>query len=190
MLSANIISIGHLDEDGYQVVFGGGKLVIQEPNGRLLGRVRRTVNQLYLLSVMLSTTTTRCLVTRGEVEVWRCHERLSHLNFPVLKMMAREELVQGLLGITAVEHPYEAYMAGKQKRTSFPAQARYQADTVLELVHGDLWGKISPPTSVGNRYFLVMVYDKSRYMYVVLLPSYDQTLEAIWRFQLRAEAET
>jgi hypothetical protein len=79
--------------------------------------------------------------------------------------------VQRLPGITAVEHPCEAYMAGKQKRTSFLVQTRYRADTVLELVHRDLWGKISPPTSVGNRYFLLVVYDKSRYMYVVLLPS-------------------
>jgi transposase InsO family protein len=61
---------------------------------------------------------------------------------------------------------------------------------VLELLHGDLCGKISPPTPAGNNYFLLTVNDKSRYMYVVLLPSKDQAPEAIQRFQLRAEAET
>jgi hypothetical protein len=181
-LSANIISVGRLDEDGYQVVIGNDELVIREPGGRLLAWVKRTVSQLYLLSVTLSAMATRCLVTRGEAEAWRWHEHLGHLNFSALKNMAREEFVQGLLCITAVEHPCEACMAGKQKRTSFPTQAQYQTDTVLELVHGDLCGKNSHPTLAGNNYFLLMVDDKSRYMSVVLLPSKDQASEAIWRF--------
>jgi hypothetical protein len=112
-ISANIISVGRLDEDGYEVVIRGGELVIREPGGRLLAQVKRTVNQLYLLSVTLLAIATRCLVTCGEAEAWRWHERLGHLNFPPLKKMAREEFVQGLLGITAVEHPCEACMAGK-----------------------------------------------------------------------------
>jgi hypothetical protein len=61
---------------------------------------------------------------------------------------------------------------------------------VLELVHGDLCGKISPPTPAGNQFFLLMVDDRSRYMSVVLLPSKDRAAEAIREFRLRAEAET
>jgi hypothetical protein len=62
-LSANIISVGRLDEDGYQVVIGNGELLSQEPSGRLLAWVKRTVNRLYLLSVTQSAMATRCLVT-------------------------------------------------------------------------------------------------------------------------------
>jgi IS30 family transposase len=80
-------------------------------------------------------------------------------------------------------------MAGKHKRTSFLAQAQYWADTV-ELVHGDLCFKISPPTLASNSYFLLMVDDKSRYMSIVLLPSKDRAPESIQRFQLKAKAET
>jgi hypothetical protein len=39
-LAANIVSVGHLDEDGYQVIIGGGALAIREPNGKLLARVK------------------------------------------------------------------------------------------------------------------------------------------------------
>jgi hypothetical protein len=148
------------------------------------------VNWLYLLSMTLSTMATRCLVMRGEAEAWRWHKLLSHLNFLALKKMAQEEFMQGLPCITAVEHPCKAYMVGKPKRTSFPTQVQYRADTMLELVHGDLCGNISPSTPAGNNYFLLMVVDKSRYMSVVLLPSKDQALEAIQIFQLRVEAET
>jgi IS30 family transposase len=61
---------------------------------------------------------------------------------------------------------------------------------VLELVHGDLCGKISSPTPADNQFFLLMVDDRSRYMSVVLLPSKDRAAEAIGEFWLRAEAET
>jgi hypothetical protein len=61
---------------------------------------------------------------------------------------------------------------------------------VLELVHGDLCGKISPPTPVGNNYFLLMVDDKSRFMLIMLLSTKDQAIGAIIRFQLKAKAET
>jgi hypothetical protein len=96
----------------------------------------------------------------------------------------------GLPELASVEHPCEACMAGKQKRSSFPSKAQYRAKEVLEMVHSDLCGKITPPTSAGNQFFLLMVDDKSCFMSVYLLPSKDHAPEAIQAFQLRAEAET
>jgi hypothetical protein len=124
----------------------------------------------------------------GRPGVW--HECLGHISFAAMKKMAKEELVRGLPDLTLGELPCVACLAGKQRRTSFPAQAQYRADTVLELVHGDLCGKISPPTPAGNQYFLLLVDDKSRFMSVVLLPSKDRAADAIKKFKLRAELET
>jgi hypothetical protein len=53
-------------------------------------------------------------------------------------------------------------------------KAEYQAERRLELVHGDLCGPISPATSRGNKYFLVLVDDLSRYMWVAAIPSKDR----------------
>jgi hypothetical protein len=61
---------------------------------------------------------------------------------------------------------------------------------VLELVHGDLCGKITRPTLMGNQFFFHMVDDKSHFMSVYLLPSKDCAPESIQAFQLRAEEET
>jgi hypothetical protein len=187
-LSANIISAGRLDEEGYQVVIGGGELLIREPGGKLLARVKRTASRLYLLTVKLSIA--MCAVTCEDPVAWRWHERLGHLNFLALKKMVKEELVRGLPDIGPVERPCATCLAGKQRRTSFPAQAQYRAEKVLELVHDDLCGKITPPTPAGNQYFLLMVDDKSRFMSVVLLSSKNQAADAIKSFQLKAEPET
>ncbi|WVZ58547.1 hypothetical protein U9M48_008813 [Paspalum notatum var. saurae] len=109
---------------------------------------------------------------------------------PALRKMAREELVRGLPEIEQVDQLCEACLAGKQKRTPFPEQAKWHAERALELVHGDLCGPVTPATPSGNTYFLLLIDDRSRYMWLVLLPSKDHAAAAIKEFQARAEAES
>jgi hypothetical protein len=63
-------------------------------------------------------------------------------------------------------------------------------EKVLEIVHVNLCGKITPPTPADNEFFLLMVDDRSRFMSIVLLKSKSQAPNAIKGFQLRAEADT
>lgn len=60
---------------------------------------------------------------------------------------------------------------------------------MLELIHGDLCGPISPPTSTGNKYFLLMVDDHSRYMWLVLLKSKDEAFQAFKKIKVAAKVE-
>jgi transposase InsO family protein len=66
----------------------------------------------------------------------------------------------------------------------------FHLSRVLELIHGDLCGKISPPTLASNQYFLLLVDDRSRFMSVVLLSSKDQVDDAIQKFQVRVKCRT
>ena len=61
---------------------------------------------------------------------------------------------------------------------------------VLDLVHGDICGPITPTTPSGNRYFLLLVDDMSWYMWLCLLASKDQAPVAIRRFKAVAEVES
>jgi hypothetical protein len=51
----------------------------------------------------------------------------------------------------------------------------------LELLHGDLCGPVSPPTPIGNKYFLLLVDDYSRYMWISIIASKDQATSEIKR---------
>jgi hypothetical protein len=68
-------------------------------------------------------------------------------------------------------------------------KAEYQVERRLELVHGNLYGPISPAMSRGNKYFLLLVDDLNRYMWVAMIPSKDCALAAIKDIQVRAEGE-
>jgi transposase InsO family protein len=98
--------------------------------------------------------------------------------------------VHGIPEIGQVGQLCEAWQAEKQRHTSFPTKVEYQAERRLELVHGDLCGPISPVMSRGNKYFLLLVDDLSRYMWVVVIPSKDRAAAAIKEIKAQAEGES
>jgi transposase InsO family protein len=187
-LTANIVSLGQLEEAYYDVHLRCGGMDIREPKGRLLARIPRAGNQLYVLNIGVAWPV--CLASRDEESAWRRHVRLGHINMPALRKMAREELVRGLPSIEQVDQLCELCLAGKQRRTVFPDQTQRQAEHALELVHGDLCGPATPVTPSGNTYFLLLIDDRSRCMWLTQLRSKDRATTSIKEFQARAEAES
>jgi transposase InsO family protein len=56
-------------------------------------------------------------------------------------------------------------------------------------VHGDLCGPVTPTTLGGRCYFLLLVDDLSRYMWVMVISSKGEAADAIRRAHAAAEAE-
>jgi hypothetical protein len=56
-------------------------------------------------------------------------------------------------------------------------------------VHGDLCGPVTPATPGGRCFFLLLVDDMSRYMWVALLDTKATTADAIQCHQAAAEKE-
>ena len=78
---------------------------------------------------------------------------------------------------------------GKQHHAPFPQVAGYRAEKGLELVHTDLCGPITPTTPGGSKYFLLIVDDYSRYMWLELLKSKDEAHQKFKKVQAMAENE-
>ena len=66
--------------------------------------------------------------------------------------------------------------------------AKYCMAETLELVHGDLCGPITPTTDGGRKYFILLVDDCRRFMWLQLLTSKTEAAEAVKKFKARAEA--
>lgn len=89
-----------------------------------------------------------------------------------------------------MEQVCDACVAGKQRCTTFPEQARRHAKHATKLICSDICGPVSPPTPSGNHYFLLLVDDMSRFMWLVLLPSKDDAATTIKNFQASVDGET
>ena len=141
---------------------------------------------MYLLDLKVEQPV--CLATRHTEEPWLWHARFGHLSFNALGQL--EKMVRGLPHIKHGGELCDSCLARKQRRLPFPKAAKYRAKDALELVHGDLCGPITPATNGGRRYFLLLVDDCSRYIWLQLLTSKDEAAEAMKKFKVRAEAES
>jgi transposase InsO family protein len=91
--------------------------------------------------------------------------------------------------VDRVEHVCDGCTLGKQHRTPFPRKSTFRAQKGLELFHADLCGQVRPPTVGGKLYFLLVVDDHSRYMWVELLKTKDEALASFQKIKLRAEVD-
>jgi hypothetical protein len=149
-LRNSIISLGQLDENGSRVEIKDGVMRIWDRHRRLLAKVTRGTNRLYVLNVQVAQPL--CLAARWDDEAWQWHEHFGHLHFEALKRLSAKEMVRGHTSFDHVEQFYDVYVLMKQRRLPFPQQSSFRAKERLELVHGDLCGPVTPATPGGRRY--------------------------------------
>lgn len=172
-LRNNIISLGQMSEEGNRVILKGEFLWIYDKQETLLMKVRRSSNRLYKLIIDSNKQT--CLLSKDEEVSKLWHARLSHVNYQALSMMSKAGIARGMPKITQPKNVFDGCLLSKQTRKQFPKQTNYKSTKVLELVHGDLCGPISPVTASGNRYLFLLVDDFSRFMWVYFLKNKDET---------------
>ena len=183
-LRNSIMSLGQLDEGGSKVEINHGVLHILDPRGRLLAKVNRGPRRLFVLH--LDAAQPICLAARKDNIDWLWHERFGHLNFEALHQLGQHSMARGLPLIKHAEQVSDTCVVTKQRRRTFPQKA----ENPLELVHDDLCGPVTPATPGGRRYFLLMVDDASRYMWVALLPTKDVAADAVKLIKAEAEKES
>ena len=67
----------------------------------------------------------------------------------------------------------------KPRRLPFPQRESFRAKERLKLVHGDLCGPVTSATPGGRHYFLLLIDDLSRYMWVMVLGSKGEAADTI-----------
>lgn len=187
-LCSNIISLGQLSEGGDEITIREPYLWVRDKAGRLLMKVQRSQNRLY--KIELEEINSLCLVAELSNPTWLWHTRMGHVNFGALKEMSDKGIVEGLSKIVVPTQPCEGCLMGKQTRKPFPSHSSFRAKKKLELIHGDLCGPVSPPTPSGNRYFMLLVDDFSRVMWVFLLKTKSEAFQTFKNFRAQVENET
>ncbi|KAK1670210.1 hypothetical protein QYE76_058369 [Lolium multiflorum] len=187
-LRTNIVSLGQLDEVGCQSIIGRGELRLFDQQNKLLARVQRASNRLYPVEFKLAAPV--CLLTAaGEDLAWRWHARFGHLHFRALHELGAKGMARGMPVVDHLDHFCNGCALGKMHRTPFPRATAYRAERVLDLVHGDLCGPITPTSPGGSKYFLLIVDDFSRYMWLEVLHSKDEAFRFFKKIKALAETD-
>ena len=154
-LRSNIVRLGQATEAGCEVSMKDDVLKLLDRTRQLMIKCTRSRNRLY--KVVLQADTIQCLLSTASSESSKWHARLGHLNDETMKIMINRNLVVGIPNITAEKKTCVSCLLGKQTRKPFPQSTSYRATQLLELVHGDLCGPITPPTPGQKRYVFVLI---------------------------------
>jgi hypothetical protein len=139
------------------VVIENGLLCIWDHQHRLLAKVKRDLNGLYVLKAEIAQPI--CLVTHHIDDSWRWHERFGHLHFDALKRLGHEGMVRGLPRLEHVEQLCDTCVVTKHLFLSKPSieQEDHWSLSMAILISSMWCGPISPATPGGRRYFLLLV---------------------------------
>jgi transposase InsO family protein len=188
-LKSNLISLGQLTKIGHRVLMDDDLIEVEEKEScKVIVRVQRTMNRLY--KIELVPVEPISLLTSVQDEAWMWHGRLGHVSFQALKKLVDKEMVGG---VPLIQHPdqvCQACMAAKQTRMPFPHSAMWRAEEPLQLVHVDLCGPITPVTAGGNKYFMLLVDDCTRWCRVYMLKTKNQATEAFVKYKAEVENST
>lgn len=188
-LRSNLISLGQLTESGHRIVLDDDVLEVSEKDPfKLIMKVDRTPNRLY--KIRLKVAAPICFLASVKDQAWLWHGRLGHINFHSLKLLTDKEMAKGVPTIVHLDQVCRACLASKQTKTPYPRVAKWRAQKKLELIHVDLCGPITPSTAGGNRYFMLLIDDYTRWCYVYVLKTKDQALEAFMKFKAEVENVT
>ncbi|GJU98562.1 ribonuclease H-like domain-containing protein [Tanacetum coccineum] len=107
--------------------------------------------------------------------IW--HNRLGHPSDQVMSVLKNR------LSIGKPTHvmPCEVCHHAKQVREPFPL-SEHKYDSLGDLIHLDLWGPYKLTTRDGSRYFLTVVDDYSRAVWVYLLKTKDEVFDHLVSF--------
>lgn len=129
-------------------------------------------------------------MSSAEETSWLWHSHLGHVNFQAMGLMSDHQMVYGLPKFVKPEGVCTGCLMSKQNRRPFPKQTTFQAKQSLELVHADLCGPLTPATLAGNKYFLLLVDDFSKMMWLYMLANKDEAMGAFKKFRILVEKES
>ena len=99
-------------------------------------------------------------------------------------------MVTGLLDITPPTEICESCVVAKHERNSFPSEKSKRAQAILELIHSDICGPISPASNGNKKYFMTLIDDFSRKTWIYFLHAKSEAFDCFKKFYATMKTET
>ncbi|GKA52441.1 ribonuclease H-like domain-containing protein [Tanacetum coccineum] len=119
--------------------------------------------------------------TLDESMLW--HRRLGHVNFKTINKLVKENLVRGLPSKRFEnDQTCVACLKGKQHKASCKSKIHNSITQPLFMLHIDLFGPTFVSSLMNKKYCLVVTDDYSRFTWVFILATKDETSGILKRF--------
>jgi hypothetical protein len=183
-INKNLVSGSLLCRDGFKVVLELNKFVVSKC-GQFIGKS-------YVCGGLFHFSVSDCCnksvnnicdgINESDASIW--HSHLCHLNF---RSMSRLSSLNLILNFSIVKgSKCQSCVQSKQPRKPHNAvEDRHLAP--LELIHSDICEMNGVLTEGGQRYFMTMIDDGSRYCYIYLLKIKNDALNCFKTYKAEVE---
>ncbi|CAH9139773.1 unnamed protein product [Cuscuta epithymum] len=185
-LRYNLLSCASLENEGFEGKWGKGVMKIMK--GSLVIFTAEKKNNLYVCQAEPVPDYVYSVIGDKSI-LW--HNRLGHMSNKGLDILHKN----GHFGsdkLSPIEF-CESCVLGKQHRVSFPISTfpnQSKCVDILEYLHADVWGPSSVPTQGGNQYFLSIIDDYSRKVWVLLMKQKSEVFEKFKNWKIMIENQT
>lgn len=184
-LKKNLISLGTLESMGCKYTAEGGVLKVLR-NALVVMKACRS-GRLYILQGSTIIGTAAVSTTElNTTKLW--HMRLGHMSEKGLSMLSKRGFLCGQS--TGKMDFCEHCVYGKQKRVSFNFPATHRTKGTLDYIHSDLWRPSRVPSKGGARYFLTLIDDYSRKVWVYFLKHKNDVFLTFKQWKTMIEKQT
>ena len=163
-LKRNLIFLGMLDELGYLIKVEAGTIKVLKGSLLVMKGIRKNGIYSLLGSTIIHSISATTGSSLNNTMLW--HKRLGHVTQRSLTKLEK----QGLLGDEKLQEFEfcETCVYGKSSRVKFGARIQRTRGT-LDYIHSNLWGSARTQSHSGVRYFMSIVDDYSRKLWVFFL---------------------
>ncbi|KAK8935837.1 hypothetical protein KSP39_PZI013998 [Platanthera zijinensis] len=186
-LTQNLLSVGQLLRNGHKVVFNNNICLIYHPTtNTLVGTATLNHSNIFTIELLpQKSVSLSCTQHNKANQLW--HNRLGHINISSLHQL--KALAEGMPKLTKAEFKGDTCARSKSHRLPFPQTAHRRASQPLELLHIDLWGPAKVPSLGGKRYYMLIVDDYSRYMWIAHLAQKSESFKHFTIFKAQVEKQ-
>lgn len=180
-LDGSLLSVGKMTGKGFSVRFSKTGCEIVNGSDSVIA-VGERASGLYKLKVV-----EHAKQSVGDCHTQLCrhlwHRRFGHRDTDAVNKVIKDKLGSGMrVTDCGREEVCETCLAGKMARKPFPSVVDRKAKQILDIIHTDLCGPFSTATPSGNRYFLSLIDDYSRFVVIYLLKEKSEAKEKVKDF--------
>lgn len=165
-LKGNLISVKKLTARGLEVYFRDNQCTITKDGYTVANATEES--GLYELNTTQKALRAAELSHADCIHYW--HNRLGHRDPNAIRTLEKRNAALNFhIKPCDVSQVCECCIKAKMSRKSIPKKSESRAAEVLDLIHTDVCGPMQTTTPSGNRYFMTMIDDNSKYTKVYLL---------------------
>ena len=180
-LNCNLISLSKLIKDSNCfVIFTNELCVIQDRNSRTLIGVGELRDGIYYYHSLASAKAYHASKS-DDLDLW--HQRMGHPSTQIMPFVSGVKIDRNVSNKVC-----EICLQAKQTRDVFPVSSN-KASEPFDLIHCDIWGPYRVASHCGAHYFLTIVDDFTRAVWVYLMVEKKETCNLLIAFCKMVETQ-